>query len=67
VELKLSKEILNKESLSSVKLVKGQKGAFGWEIKVYHKDPLEAYEKCQSINLAMESLYGEVEDTKPEG
>ena len=54
----LFEDKLNPDKLSSVKLVRGQKGAYGWEIKVYDDNPHIAYEKCESINLLMESLYG---------
>ena len=38
------------ESQSSIKLIKYQKDAFGWEIKVYDNDIDAAFEKVKELN-----------------
>lgn len=50
-------DIGNPLKLSSVKLVMGQKGSYGWEIKVYNDDPQKALGTCIIIDDKLKKKY----------
>ena len=43
-------EININEQTPSIKLVKGQKDAYGWEIKVFGKDMTKVLEELKQVN-----------------
>jgi len=50
-------EINVRENESSIKLIKGQKDSYGWEIKAYNKDLAAAVEKLKEIDKMLRERF----------
>jgi hypothetical protein len=53
-----SAEIRSGESTSSVEITRGQKGAVGYNVKIYDKDADKAYAKAVEIEKKLRTEYG---------
>lgn len=47
------------EQLPSIKLMKGQKDTYGWEIKTYGKDMSKALDELKLVNDRLKKEYGQ--------
>lgn len=45
------------DQISSIKLIKGQKNNYGWEIKVYNNDLDAAIRIIENVNSALKIKY----------
>lgn len=59
MEIKVSGKILH-EQAPSIKLIRGQKGTCGWEIKIFGKDMKQVIEQLKQINDELLRQYCEV-------
>jgi hypothetical protein len=46
------------ESTSSIEITRGQKGAVGYNVKIYDKDPDKAYLKAIELEKKLAKEYG---------
>lgn len=55
-------EINIQEQVPSIKLIKGQKDNYGWEIKVFGKDTEKVLEELKQVNDKLLQEYSEGEE-----
>lgn len=51
-------QISSSESTSSIEITRGQKGAVGYNVKIYDKDPDRAYTKAVELEKKLKAEYG---------
>jgi hypothetical protein len=56
-EMKHTGKIVN-EQAPSVKLIKGQKGAYGWEVKAFGNNLNDVIEKVKEANEQLQNQFG---------
>jgi len=59
-EMKHTGKIVN-EQAPSVKLIKGQKGAYGWEVKAFGNNLNDVIEKVKEANGKLQKEFSEKE------
>lgn len=52
-------EVNIQEQIPSIKLIKGQKDSYGWEIKVFGKDTNKVLEELKSVNEHLKKDFSE--------
>jgi len=55
-------EIKVQEQQNSIKLMKGQKDSYGWEIKVYGRDMDSLVNELEDIDTDLKIKFGKKED-----
>lgn len=51
-------EVNIQEQVPSIKLIKGQKNSYGWEIKLYGKDTDKVLEELKQVNDKLSQEFG---------
>ncbi len=57
-------EINIQEQIPAIKLIKGQKDSYGWEIKLFGKNTNKLLEDLKQVNDKLSEQYGGGEDGK---
>jgi hypothetical protein len=52
-------EGVSQEQLPSIKLTKGQKDSYGWEVRVFGKDTTLLVQELKNINEMLKREFGE--------
>ena len=55
-------EIKQIESTNSIKLIKGQKGNYGWEIKIYNNDSDKLISELKKLNSTLLKQFNNMEE-----
>ena len=53
-------EAVSQEQLPSIKLTKGQKDSYGWEVRVFGKDTTLLVQELKTINELLKREFGEL-------
>ena len=52
-----TKNLSPKQDLNSIKLIKGQRGGYGWEIKLIGEDEQELIQKIKMVDKELTQTY----------
>ena len=57
--MKTTMEAVIQEQLPSIKLTKGQKDSYGWEVRVFGKDTTLLVQELKTVNELLKREFGE--------